>query len=129
MSIDDRSRQELFQRLDEALGPKAAEVLMAHLPPVGWADVATKHDLAALEEHMNMRFDGMEERTNMRFVEVDERFSTLQGFLEERIEKVEERVIGRIHAEVAAQSRTMIFAMMSLILTAVLLTYTAGRFG
>ncbi len=100
MSIDDRSRQELFQRLDEALGPKAAEVLMAHLPPVGWADVATKHDLAAFEE-----------RTNMRF------------------EKVEERVIGRIHAEVAAQSRTMIFAMMSLILTAVLLTYTAARFG
>lgn len=99
MSIDDRSRQELFQRLDEALGPKAAEVLMAHLPPVGWADVATKHDLAALEERMSLRF-----------------------------EKVEERVIGRIHAEVAGQSRTMIFAMMSLILTAVLLTYTAGRF-
>ncbi|HVE46141.1 MAG TPA: hypothetical protein VNA57_05295 [Acidimicrobiales bacterium] len=42
---------------------------------------------------------------------------------------MEERVIGRIHAEVAGQSRTMIFAMMSLILTAVLLTYTAGRFG
>ena len=122
MSIDDRSRQELFQRLDEALGPKAAEVLMAHLPPVGWADVATKHDLAALEERMNMRFDWAEERTNMRF-------DTLQGFFEERIEKVEERVIGRIHAEVAAQSRTMIFAMMSLVLTAVLLTYTAGRFG
>ena len=30
------------------------------------------------------------------------------------IEKVEERVIGRMHAELAAQSRTMIFAMMSL---------------
>lgn len=100
MSIDDRSRQELFQRLDEALGPKAAEVLMAHLPPVGWADVATKHDLAALEERMNLR-----------------------------LERVEERVVGRIHAELAAQSRTMIFAMMSLIFTAVLLTYTAGRFG
>ena len=106
MSIDDRSRQELFQRLDEALGPKAAEVLMAHLPPVGWADVATKHDLAALEERMDLRF----------------------ARVDERLEKVEERVIGRMHAELAAQSRTMIFAMMSLIFTAVLLTYTAGRF-
>ena len=114
MSIDDRSRQELFQRLDEALGPKAAEVLMAHLPPVGWADVATKHDLAALEQ-----------RTNMRFDRIDERFSRF----EERIEKVEERMIGRMHAELAAQSRTMIFAMMSLIFTAVMLTYSAGRFG
>ncbi|HUP69574.1 MAG TPA: hypothetical protein VM142_07125 [Acidimicrobiales bacterium] len=55
MSIDDRSRQELFQRLDEALGPKAAEVLMAHLPPVGWADVATKRDLAALVDSINTR--------------------------------------------------------------------------
>ncbi|HVE47491.1 MAG TPA: hypothetical protein VNA57_12195 [Acidimicrobiales bacterium] len=110
MSIDDRSRQELFQRLDDALGPKAAEILMAHLPPVGWAEVATKSDLdfrlAALEDRMNLRFEK----------------------LEERIEKVEERVIGRMHAELAAQSRTMIFAMMSLIFTAVLLTYTAGRF-
>jgi len=110
MSIDDRSRQELFQRLDEALGPKAADVLMAHLPPVGWADVATKHDLAALEERMNLRFEKVE------------------AVFTERIDKVEERVIGRLHAELAAQSRTMIFAMMSLIFTAVLLTYTAGRF-
>lgn len=114
MSIDDRSRQELFQRLDEALGPKAAEVLMAHLPPVGWADVATKLDLAALD----IRLAALEERMNLRFEKLDE-----------RLEKVEERVIGRMHAELAAQSRTMIFAMMSLMFTAVMLTYTAGRFG
>ena len=123
MSVDDRSRQELFQRLDEALGPKAAEVLMAHLPPVGWADVATRHDLAAMEERSNMRFAMVEGRFDV----VDDRFRTLQVYLEDRIEKVEERVIGRMHAELAAQSRTMIFAMMSLIFTAVLLTYTAGR--
>lgn len=48
--------------------------------------------------------------------------------MQERLEKVEERIIGRLHAELATQSRTMIFAMMSLIFTAVLLTYTAGRF-
>ena len=111
MSIDDRSRHELFQRLDDALGPKAAEVLMAHLPPVGWADVATKSDL-------DFRLGALEDRMNLRFEKLDE-----------RLEKVEERVVGRMHAELAAQSRTMIFAMMSLIFTAVLLTYTAGRFG
>ncbi|MCU1449924.1 MAG: hypothetical protein JWP02_2094, partial [Acidimicrobiales bacterium] len=26
-------------------------------PPVGWADVATKGDLGALEERLNLRFD------------------------------------------------------------------------
>ncbi|MDQ3757582.1 MAG: hypothetical protein M3394_07020, partial [Actinomycetota bacterium] len=30
---------------------------MAHLPPVGWADVATKQDLDHLQETMAMRFD------------------------------------------------------------------------
>jgi len=35
---------------------------MELLPPVGWADVATKHDLAALEERMNLRFELTEHR-------------------------------------------------------------------
>jgi len=36
---------------------------MGMLPPVGWADVATKHDLAALEERLGLRFDArLEER-------------------------------------------------------------------
>lgn len=30
------------------------------LPAVGWADVATKHDLDALEARMDLRFDAME---------------------------------------------------------------------
>ena len=32
---------------------------MAYLPPVGWADVATKHDLAALEQRIDLRFESM----------------------------------------------------------------------
>ena len=46
--IDERTRHELFLRLEEVLGPEEAATLMEHLPPVGWADVATKRDLDAL---------------------------------------------------------------------------------
>lgn len=52
MLIDEASRHALHNRLDEVLGPDEAVCLMAHLPPVGWADVATKQDLALLEARM-----------------------------------------------------------------------------
>ena len=55
----------MYSGLEEKLGPEVADALMAHLPPVGWADVATKQDLAALAqqfEHVNTRFEHMETR-------------------------------------------------------------------
>jgi hypothetical protein len=52
MALDDRARHELFPRLEEALGPESAETLMEMLPPVGWADVATKRDLDALRDQL-----------------------------------------------------------------------------
>ncbi len=57
MAVDERARHELFLRVEQELGPEAAETLMELLPPVGWADVATKEDLRQLEERMNLRFD------------------------------------------------------------------------
>ena len=45
MAITEESRHHLFQRLEEKLGHDEAVTLMEHLPPVGWADVATRRDL------------------------------------------------------------------------------------
>jgi hypothetical protein len=50
MAIDERARHELYLRLEEQLGAEAATTLMEHLPPVGWADVATRRDLDHLRE-------------------------------------------------------------------------------
>lgn len=38
----------MYQRLEEMMGNEQATTLMEHLPPVGWADVATKRDLEML---------------------------------------------------------------------------------
>jgi hypothetical protein len=49
MAISEESRHDLYQALEQAIGHEQATTLMEHLPPVGWADVATRRDLDLLE--------------------------------------------------------------------------------
>src|SRR5260370_27232214 len=66
MAISEEARYALHRRLEEMLGPEEATILMEHLPPVGWADVATKHDLAHLEQRLEQRFELLESRLEGR---------------------------------------------------------------
>jgi len=52
MALDERARHHLYLRLEEHLGPEAASTLMEHLPPTGWADVATRRDLDQLADRL-----------------------------------------------------------------------------
>jgi uncharacterized membrane protein len=44
----DDDRRELYGALEQSLGQHPAAILMAHLAPVGWVDLATKGDIAEL---------------------------------------------------------------------------------
>ena len=88
MAIDERARHEMYLGLEDKLGTAVADALMQHLPPVGWADVATKHDLDQLEARVDLRFEHVE--------------TQLRG----QIEQAEVRLIARIHAE---QNRMLLF--------------------
>jgi hypothetical protein len=52
MAVDERSRHQLYQKLQEVLGPEEATILMEHLPAGGASRVATKDDLEALEHRL-----------------------------------------------------------------------------
>ena len=56
MAIDERARHELYLRLEQQIGAEAATTLMEYLPPVGWADVATKRDLDQLADRLRAEF-------------------------------------------------------------------------
>ena len=63
--MDERARYRMHQRIAEVIDEETAVTLMAHLPPGGWADVATKGDIARLEE----RIDRLDQRfTRMLYV-------------------------------------------------------------
>jgi hypothetical protein len=98
MAIDERARHRLHRELEEVLGPQEAAVLMAHLPPVGWADVATRHDLDHLRE-----------------------------VLETRIEATEHKVLATFRAELIRQTHSMVLAQAGTVLAVAGLAFAAAR--
>ena len=76
MTVEERERRHLQEALVHTLGPEPTDTLMAYLPPVGWADVATKHDLVTLQTVLRADMAATEERLRR---ELTEQVSGLRG--------------------------------------------------
>ena len=100
MAVDERARHELHAKLDEILGSDEATTLMSYLPPVGWADVATKRDLDALE----VRLDGFEGRLDAKV----------------------ERLRADVFRELNQQTRVLVFSILASNATLAGLTFFAA---
>jgi hypothetical protein len=112
MSTDERARHELHGRLDDVLGPDEATTLMSYLPPVGWADVATKHDLGVLRRDVDrLRADIGDLRTENR---------TDIGNLRAEVRD--------LRSESTAHVRTFMLASVASVLTTASLAFAAARF-
>jgi uncharacterized protein YPO0396 len=132
MAVDERAQHELHRRLEEVLGADEAATLMAHLPPVGWADVATKHDLAQLEERLNLRFESIDQR----FESVNDHFDSLEDRMNLRFQAMEDRFEGKLDGlraeffeRMADQSvtfvRATVFSVVGSVLTVASLVFAA----
>jgi ubiquinone biosynthesis protein UbiJ len=58
--VDERAPFPLHRKLVETLGEDDAVTLMNHLPPTGWADVATRHDVQRVEDRVARLEDRMD---------------------------------------------------------------------
>jgi hypothetical protein len=145
MAPDEASRLELYHKLEETIGHDPATTLMEYLPPTGWADVATKADLAALQAatkaelaafkvEMDGRFDRIDarfDRMETRFARIDARFDRMETRFEvidarfelvgEHFEALEHKVMSAFRAEVlaaiTAQTRAFVIATLGFLIT------------
>lgn len=98
MAINEQSRHKLHGRLEQVLGADEAATLMEHLPPMGWADVATKRDLDLAKRDLDLRMDVLEQR-----------------------------LLAQFRAELIHQTRTMALAMSTSVVAVGGLAFAAAR--
>jgi len=140
MAITEQSRHEMLQACEQALGKEAAMTLAEHLPPVGWADVATRRDLDALEARMGQRFDAVDLRfgaMELRFGAVDLRFDAMDARLdamdsridgiEGRVDGIVSRAVADLRKEITDSQRVLVFAIIGALTANTALVLTASR--
>jgi hypothetical protein len=85
LPVTEYERHQLFTWFEEHMGPERAATMMSLVPPVGWADLATKHDLAELETRLEARLgarmDGLESRFDALESRVDSKLDRLRADL------------------------------------------------
>lgn len=108
MAIEEHARHALHGRLEDVLGSDEAATLMSYLPPVGWADVATKQDLSVVRGDVKALQDAVGDLRD----EVRELRSGLED----------------LRRDSAAQVRTFMLATSASVLTTASLAFAAARF-
>ena len=86
MASNEDDRHRLHQHLDEVLGRDDANTLMEHLPPTGWANVATKDDVEHLRVAMTHHLDQLRAQMLHEFELRDVRFERMEQRMDERFD-------------------------------------------
>ena len=68
MRTRDQERRLLLESLENALGSDAAGILMDHLPPGGWGELATRKDLELQTERFQFEIQTAFNRQTWRFM-------------------------------------------------------------
>jgi hypothetical protein len=135
MVVGERARHELFGRLEDVLGTEHAVTLMEHLPPVGWADVVTKHDLSTeiglLRQELSAEIGLVRRDLAALDKRLDLRVDGLSQELRTEISSVRQEITALFRAELSsaltAQTKTLMFTVLGALTSMTALLLAAGR--
>ena len=144
MSVSESDRHHLYELARAAWDERAAAVLMTLIPPVGWVDVATRQDVAAMGQALRGEIAQLDGRLQLQFAELRGEFAELRGefgglrsevrgelaLLRGDIGLVEGRLreaIGELRGDLAAQTRTMVWSISALFLAGAAVAVGVGQ--
>jgi hypothetical protein len=120
VAVDERARHELHTRLEEAIGPEAAETLMELVPPVGWADVATKRDVDSVAVATKRDLDSLAATTKRDLdslaATTKRDLDSVAAVLRSEMREMEARLTAHFEAGLHQQTRTLLRTMLATVI-------------
>lgn len=116
MPVDGATRHKLHTSARATLGPEEGDALMELLPPIGWDDFATKHDLHELETRLGYRFEAIDHkfdaeshRSEAFEARIDHKLEAFEARVDRRFEKVDDRfeTVGDLFEKVDDRFKTI----------------------
>jgi hypothetical protein len=127
MALDERARHHLYLRLEEQLGPEAATTLMEHLPPTGWADVATKRDLDLLRVATKRDLDLLRAATQADIHELRADIDHFHELFNSELQRTGDQLRAEFHRSLAEQTRTVVVANIGMFVAMAGVAFAAAR--
>ena len=130
MSVDERTRRDMYTGLEAALGAPVADAVMAHLPPAGWADVARTHDVAVLRSDVDVlrnEMVAMGDGLRGEMAVLRSEMVALGDGLRREMISMEDRIGLRIDARVASETNRLLLFLIPTMTTIVGLAFAAAK--
>jgi hypothetical protein len=125
MSVTESERHQLFSWFEEHMGHERAATMMNLVPPVGWAEVATRHDLDELDGRLTTRIDALESKLDARFEALESKFAAIEyrfDATDAKLESLEHGIDAKLNAmrsELMRTFGTWLFASQAAVIAAI----------
>lgn len=123
----------MHSKLETVLGEREAGILMEHLPPAGWGDVATRRDVeqlgSTLRSEFNAGFAELRSETRTEFANVHGEIAELRGEMHTALADHRAETKADLMVVYKAMSRmtwTMTVSMIGTIVASASFAFTAG---